>query len=210
LNEPLPPLLHDPVFVAPVMVAERDAPDELEQIVPAGLTATVARGRTERTTISVSGRQFPLFVEVRTRVTVPALISAEPGVYVGFSSDPLLKLPLPVVLHEPVVAPRLTVPFRAAVALLQMVKSAPAFTSGRGVINITMVSFAAGQDPLLVVVRMTLTEPLEIAVAPGVKVVLEFVTDEKVPLPGDDQSGVEEKFVIEPERFVTALFAQTV
>src|SRR5687767_5237377 len=97
LNDPLPPELHEPVLVAPVMVAEREAPLAFEQIGFGDDILTVAMLRMLRIIASVSGKQLPLLVEVRMRETVPVLISPGPGKYVAFKSEVLLKFPSPVV-----------------------------------------------------------------------------------------------------------------
>src|ERR1043166_3754632 len=98
LNEPVPLLLHDPVLVAPVIVAESVVPGELEQI---GLTVamlTEAMARMLSLSESRSGMQFPLLVDVRISVAAPAPISSGPGEYTAFNRPALLKFPSPVLV----------------------------------------------------------------------------------------------------------------
>jgi hypothetical protein len=103
-------------------------------------------------------------VDVKVSVTVPADISPALGMYEPFKVlDEGLKLPLPEVVQLPVVDPPITVPFKASVEVLQMVWPVPAFTVGEGVMWMTRVLVAGGQEPLLVDVSVIVTEPADIS-----------------------------------------------
>src|ERR1051326_5236147 len=92
------------------------------------------------TMVSVTAKQFRLLVEVSKSVTVPAVVSAALRLYVAFNVVLLGEnVPLPRVLHTPVVAPPETVPFRFALMLPeQMIWLGPASTLGAGVMVITI------------------------------------------------------------------------
>ena len=69
-------------------------------------------------------------VEVSVRVTVPRARSPMLGSYVAFRLVALgWKVPLPLVVHLPVVLPPVTVPPRVAFIPAQSAWSGPAFTS---------------------------------------------------------------------------------
>jgi hypothetical protein len=68
----------------------------------------------------------------------------------------------------PVVDPPITVPFNAKLLLLHIDPPVPALTVGEGVMITFAVSFAGGQTPLAVEVKMRFTDPLLISPELGV------------------------------------------
>ena len=102
-------------------------------------------------------------------------------------------------------------PLRLALELLQINKSGPAFTKGEGVMNTTVDAVAAGHTPLLAVLKLIITEPADMAPAPGVKKVLKLFGEVIVLPAAADHTGVADVYpVILTLRAVDALFAHTV
>ncbi len=76
---------------------------------------------------SVTGAQS--LVEVKVNVTVPAVVSVVLGTYVAFNVVASgVNVPLPLVVHIPVVVPPVTLPFNGTVRLAQTLVSLPALT----------------------------------------------------------------------------------
>ena len=77
--------------------------------------------------------------------------------------------PAPLAVHIPVVVPPLTLPVREMVPELEHnPRLGPAFTTARVFIPILIVSETARQFPLLVEVKVKVTEPVAISAALGV------------------------------------------
>ena len=108
-------------------------------------------------------------MEVKIKFTDPEAISPELGEYVAFKSV-LFGVNVPVPPDQiPVLLPPDTVPERTDEGLfLQALRFTPAFTSGDGVNVIFTVSFFKIQFPLLVDVKIKLTNPAVNSVVFGV------------------------------------------
>ena len=64
----------------------------------------------------------PLFVEVRVRITDPAVVSAVLGSYAAFNVvDVGVKVPVPEVVQSPVLVPPETDPFSETIALFAQI-----------------------------------------------------------------------------------------
>jgi len=152
----------------------------------------------------------PLPVVVTVSVTVPAAISALPGVYIAFGSEKEgEKLPSPDVVQFTPPAMVNEAPSVTRLLFAQTVWSTPALAVGASV-NVTIIwSLTAGQAPLFVEVNVSVTEPAAVSALLGVYVALGVLTlGENVPLPVLVQVPLP---VLEeaPSR-TAALFAQTV
>lgn len=211
LNPPAPLAVHIPVVVPPLTLPVKEIVPALEHNPRFGPAFTTASVLIPIIIVSETAKQFPLFVEVKVSVTEPAAISAELGVYVPLSTEEDgLKDPLPDVVQFPVVEPPAIIPLRLKLELLQMVCPVPAFTTGAGVIVITKLLVAGGQDPLFVDVSVIVTEPADISALLGTYEVLRFVVDENVPVPEEDHTPVLLNPVTLPDKVTVLLFAHTV
>ena len=110
--------------------------------------------------------QGPLLVDVRVKITVP--IPTSPGLFIMYEAlsavGPGLKDPLPLVDQRPVEVPPPTMPFRRMLPAVEHTDcDAPAFTVASFLMLIFTESETAGQAPLLVEVRVKVTEPLFIS-----------------------------------------------
>lgn len=119
-----------------------------------------------------------------------------------------LNVPLPDVVHTPVVvAPPIT-PFRFASGLFAQVnRSAPAYTNGASVMVIVIVE-ATGLHPL-VAVNVNVTVPANVSAADGVYVGFRLDAD-GVNVPEPEVVQVPVPVVLVPPTFTTALLAHTV
>ena len=124
---------HVAVPAAPVTVPLSPMFANEEQISVGELTATVAMGLIVSSTVSVTGLQLPRLPAFSTSVTVPAVMSPLPGVYVVKVLPGLLNVPSPVVVQLAVKFDGNTEPLNVADPVLQMVcPDAPAATVGEG------------------------------------------------------------------------------
>lgn len=80
LNPPVPVEVQNPVVTPPVTLPLKLILPAEEHIVCEGPAETTASFFTNIFIVSVTARQLPFPVEVRTRVTVPVKISLGPGV----------------------------------------------------------------------------------------------------------------------------------
>ena len=118
-----------------------------------------------KTILSVASVQNA-FETVIVNVTVPAVISTAPGVYVGSSNVPSSNVPSPDVVHKFV--PFVEVAAKVYVAVSQIISVAnPASAVGAGFIVNTMLSVASTQGALETVI-VKVTVPAVISAAPGV------------------------------------------
>src|SRR5690606_30140442 len=122
---------------------------------------------------------------VSVNVTVPAAMSAAPGVYVASGSFTSLNVPSPAVLHVTFAALPPKLPPRGSVTPpAQIICGAPASTVAGSSIMITTLSLAAGQGPAgSLVVKVNVTVPANMSAAPGVYVASGSVISLNVPSP---------------------------
>ena len=127
-------------------------------------------GGGEKVTVMVSRtlEQFPLLDVLRKIKIVPTEISAALGIYVPFNAFGFGEND-PVPLDDQVPVPVLDDPLNNTFGLLTQTETLlPAFTSGAGVIVMTIESETAKQVPLPVLVRYSVTVPAEVSAALGV------------------------------------------
>lgn len=98
---------------------------------------------------------------VRNSVTLPFAVSNALGTYVALSAVlDGVKIPVPLLLHVPVVAPPATTPLSVTAALFpHTVTSLPAEAVPAGRIEMVMVSLTALHEPLPVEVSVMITLP---------------------------------------------------
>lgn len=123
-------------------------------------------GSMVRTKDELVAAQGALLVAVSVIVTLPAVISAELGVYVAFNAvADGEKLPDPEVLHWPVFVDPLTDPLRLTVCPSQIVRSGPAETTGVGRMRTTLLSAIGLQPSVAVSVSVMLPSAISAALA---------------------------------------------
>jgi hypothetical protein len=105
---------------------------------------------------------------VKVNVTVPALISAAPGVYTGVSELVELKVPVPEVVHK-TLDWFVAVPVKVCVLPWQIVASFPALAVGVFlIIRILVSDVEAVQGETAEAVKVNVTVPALISAVPGV------------------------------------------
>jgi hypothetical protein len=153
-------------------------------------------------TLSVTAGQGPLLVDVKVKITLPAVISAAVIVYLVVRLVVETMPPMPELVHAPVEPPPPIVPERPIVGVVEQSDwLTPAFTIAGCRIIIISVSESGKQFPLLVEVKVSVTEPAAISAGPGVyDAVSTLAAGEKVPLPDVVQLPVEAPAVTDPLR----------
>jgi len=121
--------------------------------------------------VSVTARQLPLLVDVSTSLIFPVVISFACKLYEVFKTNSSSNEPTPVLVQLPLDEPCVTLPFKETGLLEQTVWSAPALTTGGGVIVSFSVSLTSAQVPLFVDVRIRKTSPVAVSALLGVYVV---------------------------------------
>ena len=106
---------------------------------------------------------------VKTRATVPLVISAELGLSVVVSEPTFEKVPEPNVDHVALVAVPPIVPFNCTSAPAQIEVSLPAFTKGVALRFIVAVSLAAGHGAIIPL-AVNVSVILPVAPLGGIKV----------------------------------------
>jgi hypothetical protein len=168
LNDPSPAVDQLPLVAAPLNTAPSVAVP-FSQIVCAGPASTVAAGFIVMTTLSVTGPHGPAgsFV-VNVNITLPAARSAVPGVYTADSELALLNVPSPGLdqVADETEGPK--APARVTVLPEHIVWGGPASTVATALIVISTLSLTGRQGPAgSLVVRVSVTLPLEMSVGPG-------------------------------------------
>ena len=133
---------------------------------------------------SLIGKHPPLFEVVRVRITLPAAVSAELGMYEALRAVAVgVKVPVPEVVHVPL--PVEEVPLRETTLLFaHTVASLPASTVGRGVKKTVTLSSSELHAPLFAEVNINVTLPPVISPAPGTYVAFKVVAvGVNVPVP---------------------------
>jgi len=161
-NVPLPELLQAalPVLLPPFS----DTFGLLLQTMTSAPAFATGAGVTETTMLSLTARHCPFPVVVTVSVTVPAVRSVLPGVYVAFGSEADgEKLPSPELVQ-------LTPPATLNVALsatgllfTQTLWSGPALIVGALVIVTVIWSPTDEQTPLFVEVKVSVTDPAAVS-----------------------------------------------
>lgn len=153
-----PPILPDSEIVFP------------EHTACEGPALAVATSSMVITTLSLAGRHGPGgSLVVKVSVTVLAVISFGPGVYIAFASVLSLNVPSPEVDHVALVAALPKVPASVAVPSEQMVWAGPASTATEAFIVMTMLSLTDTHGPVgSFVVSVSVTVPAVTSPDPGV------------------------------------------
>ena len=136
---------------------------------------------------SFTGKQVPILVASRYITTDPFAVSAGLGKYVAFKSVfEGVKIPVPLLVHCPVVVAPITEPDRSTLELFaQTDMSLPASTHGAGVIVRLNELLEFTQAPTVVKVIVTL--PFEVSALDGKYVAIKEVSEGvNVPVPLDD------------------------
>lgn len=133
-KEPVPAVVHVPVVLKPVTLPASRTDELLTHRTTSAPALASDCGWIVNVRVSVTTAQPS--VEVKVRITEPAEMSEAVALYTAFKADAFgEKVPDPLVLQIPVLPPTVTDPFNSWVALAaQTVPSAPAFTTGNGVI----------------------------------------------------------------------------
>ena len=199
---------HSPVFVTPDTEPDKTTLRLLTQIVWSTPASTIGDGSIVINTLSDTMLQFKFPVDWSVNVTVPAVISAEVGVYVPPKSVfEGVNVPDPPT-HWP---PEDTVifPFSVTVGLFSHeFKSNPASATGDGVKLMVTSSVTVLQTPTPVVVNVIVTDPFVISVAVGVYEVFKaLLLREKVPNAPVHCPPLAP--VTDPIKFTVELFPQT-
>ena len=150
LKLPVPLLVQTPVLLVPTILPLKATVLNDEQIVKLGTTVSVACLLMSTCTVSRTGKQKPLLVEVRYKSTTPNNKSVVPGIYPVVKELTDVNVPLPVELHVPVLVEPIMLAIKFKDCVLQMVKFGPAFTVASGARASDNICVAAGQTPLLV------------------------------------------------------------
>jgi hypothetical protein len=118
--------------------------------------------------LSSSALQFPLDVEVRIRITLPAEVSAVPGTYVAFKVVAVGEnVPVPSVVQTAL--PVEEKPLSAALGLLMHTEIfGPALTTGASVMVMIIVSVTGLQVPTPVEVSVMITVPEAVSAGLGI------------------------------------------
>jgi hypothetical protein len=211
VNVPLPSVVQVPALVT-VTVPLSEAFGVPLQIIWSGPAFAVGAFVIVTLIVELAPIQVPFPVVASVKVRTPVLISAALGVYVAFKVFASgVKVPVPVVVQVPPVAPPVMLPFRLIVALFAQTDwLLPALAPGASVIVTVSEETAAGHEPLLVDVSVNTTLPAAVSALLGVYVAVS--ADEegvKVPVPAVVQLPVLDPPLTVPARTTSALFAQT-
>jgi len=117
VNVPLPELIHVPPVEIVTDPFKETLPIFAHMVVSLPASA-VGRGVIVIIIVSITAKQEPLAVEVSVNVTVANAMSAGLGVYVPFNANESgVNVPVPLVVHWPVIVPPETEPLRVTSGL---------------------------------------------------------------------------------------------
>src|SRR6185437_2791931 len=169
LNVPLPRVVQIPFVEPPDMLPLSDAvvvPVHINIGAPASISG---EGLKVTFIVSLTALHAPLPVDVSIRLTKPAAVSAELGLYVAFNVVLFgVNAPLPPVLQIPPDASNIPPARVTRLLFLQTVWSGPAFTTGSGRVVIVKESDEAKHPPLFVDVSIKVIFPTAVSALLGI------------------------------------------
>ena len=210
VNEPPPVVVH--IMLPVVVVPKIGIESRLSQAIVSLPALTIAVTVNITFTESITAKHVPLFVDVKNKVTPPAVVSATVTLYEPFNVVSFgVNVPEPEVVQIPLVLPPETLPFNDAIIVpLHNTIVEPALTNGDGLYVIIIVSVTAVQVPFPVEVIMIVSLPLLIAAVSGIYVVVKLILSGlNVPLLRVDQR-TPVAFNTVPVNETDALFEHTV